>query len=358
MKTASITLAVLTAASASAMAQSSVTLYGVADAGVVAERGCVGGDCTNTKVSSGVATTSHIGIRGSEPISNNLNAVFGLEAGVMLDTGSREEEDRLFNRQAYVGLAGDFGTLTLGRQYTLDYLALVDVGDPFKGGMAGTATNLVSYSARRMDNSIRYERNRKGVFAAATYGFRERDSNRDNRNWGVSIGIERGPLVIRAAHQKRNVTNTETIMPLGNRYDSRHSLIAANLKVGPAIAYAAYGISRGHGNATLWNPNNPFSAAVTTTPSTNSRDVLFGFAVPSGATTWLASYIRKNDRDLANNDADQIAFGASHALSRRTDVYAAISRIHNKRGAGYTVGNASELGRGDKAINVGLRHAF
>ena len=49
------------------------------------------------------------------------------------------------------------------------------------------------------------------------------------------------------------------------------SLIAANLKVGPAIAYAAYGISRGHGDATLWNPNKPFSAAVTTTPSTTSR---------------------------------------------------------------------------------------
>lgn len=357
MKSASIALAVLTAASAGAQAQSSVELYGVADAGIVAERGCVV-DCPSIKVSSGVATTSHIGVRGTEPLSNNLNAVFGLEAGVLLDTGGREEEDRLFNRQAYVGLAGDFGSVTLGRQYTLDYLALVDVGDPFKGGMAGTATNLVGYSARRMDNSIRFERSREGLFTAATYGFRERSGARGNRNWGVSVGIERGPLVIRAAHQKRNVTSTETVMPLGNRYDSRHSLIAANLRVGPTIAYAAYGISRGHGDATLWNPNNPFSAALTTTPSTNSRDVLVGFAVPAGATTWLASYIRKNDRDPANNDAVQVAFGASYALSRRTDIYAAVSRINNKRGAGYTVGNASEQGSGNKAINIGMRHAF
>ncbi|HEU4852104.1 MAG TPA: porin [Telluria sp.] len=356
MKTVSIALAMLTAASAGAQTQNSVTVYGVADAGVVAESGCVN-DCPSAKLSSGVATTSHIGVRGSEPITENLNAVFGLEAGVMLDTGTREEDERLFNRQAYVGLASKHGMVTLGRQYSLDYLALVDVGDPFRGGMAGTATNLVGYSGKRMDDSVRFERNRKGVFTAATYSLRER-TTRAHRNWGISIGIERGPLVIRAAHQKRNTTSTEPIMPLGNRYDSRHSIIAANLRVGPAIAYTAFGISRGHGNATLWNPTNPFSAAVATTPSTDSREVLVGVAVPAGATTWLASYIRKNDKDLANNDADQIAFGASYALSRRTDFYAAISRINNRRGAGYLVGNASDSGSGNKAINIGMRHAF
>lgn len=356
MRTASIALAMLTMASAGAHAQSPVTVYGVADAGVVAESGCIK-DCSSTKISSGVATTSHIGVRGSEPITENLNAVFGLEAGIMLDTGQREESDRLFNRQAYVGLAGKHGSVTLGRQYALDYLALVEVGDPFHGGMAGTATNLVGYSGKRSDDSVRFERNRKGVFTAATIGFKERAGD-GNRNWGISVGIERGPLVIRAAHQKRNVTNTETIMPLGNRYDSRNSIIAANLRVGPVIGYTAFGFSRGRGNATLWNPVNPFSAAVATTPSTDSREVLVGLAVPAGATTWLASFIRKNDKDLANHDADQIAFGASYALSRRTDFYAAISRINNRRGASFTVGNASETGSSDKAINIGMRHAF
>ncbi|MFD2365927.1 porin [Pseudoduganella sp. GCM10020061] len=359
MKTVNVALAVLTvAASAGASAQNSVTLYGVADAGLVAERGCVN-DCPSTKVSSGIATTSHIGVRGSEQISENLNAVFGLEAGIQLDTGRREDEDRLFNRQAYVGLSGNFGSLTLGRQFALDYLALRDVGDPFKGGMAGTATNLIGYLDKQTDDSIRFERTRKGIFTAASYTVRERYGDvRGNRNWGISLGIQRGPLTIRAAHQKRNATSTETIMPAGKRYDSRHSIIAANLRVGPAIAYTAFGISRGYGNATLWNPTNPFSAAVATTPSTDSREVLVGLAVPSGPTTWLVSFIRKNDREFANNDADQVAFGASYALSRRTDFYAAVSRIHNRRGANYTVGNASDSGSGDKAINIGMRHAF
>ncbi|HEX8403534.1 MAG TPA: porin, partial [Duganella sp.] len=73
---------------------------------------------------------------------------------------------------------------------------------------------------------------------------------------------------------------------------------------------------------------------------------------------WLASYIRKDDRTVVNRDANQIAIGASYAISRRTDFYASLAKIQNRNGAGYTVGNASNPGRGDRAVNVGMRHAF
>jgi predicted porin len=65
-----------------------------------------------------------------------------------------------------------------------------------------------------------------------------------------------------------------------------------------------------------------------------------------------------DDRSLANRDASQVAVGFSYAFSKRTDWYAAIAKIQNRNGAGYTVGNASNSGRGDRAVNVGLRHAF
>ena len=82
-------------------------------------------------------------------------------------------------------------------------------------------------------------------------------------------------------------------------------------------------------------------------------------AVPiTQGTTFLASYITKDDRDLANQDANQFAVGTSHAVSRRTDFYAAYSHIRNRNGAGYTVGNASSRGAGNSAFNVGMRHAF
>jgi predicted porin len=72
----------------------------------------------------------------------------------------------------------------------------------------------------------------------------------------------------------------------------------------------------------------------------------------------MASFIRKNDKEVANRDADQWAIGYSYALSKRTSTYVAYAKIKNKNGAGYTVGNNTEAGSGDKAFNLGLKHSF
>jgi predicted porin len=72
----------------------------------------------------------------------------------------------------------------------------------------------------------------------------------------------------------------------------------------------------------------------------------------------MASYIRKNDKTVNNQDADQWALGYSYAMSKRTNMYVAYAKIKNKNGAGYTVGNNNEAGSGDKAFNAGIRHSF
>jgi predicted porin len=136
-----VTFVLLGGSAALASAQSGITTYGVIDAGVVGQRGCTG-PCT-TKIGSGLASESHIGIQGSEPVSQTTAAIFALETGLRVDTGRADQGERLFGRQAWVGLAGEFGALTIGRQYSLPYLALTDVADPFKGGMAGSASNLI-----------------------------------------------------------------------------------------------------------------------------------------------------------------------------------------------------------------------
>jgi predicted porin len=357
MKPSAIVFALLGASVGSAWAQTAATVYGVLDAGVVSERGC---DGCNARIDSGIASESRIGVRGSEAIGDSLSAVYALEAGLLLDTGRSDQGGRLFGRQAYVGLKGKGGTVTVGRQQNLEYTALTDVGDPFKGGMAGNASNLIGNAGRRDDNSIHYYSGEvHGVSAAASYGLGEIAGDAAaNRAWGVSVGFERGPLTLRAAHQNRNVARVAPATPMGNNMDAKNTILAANLRVGIATAYAAYSASRGWGSSPLWNPDNPYGAQMASTPSTDSRDVLVGLALPVGATTLLASYIRKNDRDLANRDANQVAVGAAYAMSRRTDFYAAWSRITNRNGAGYTVGNASSQGQGSSALNLGMRHAF
>jgi predicted porin len=321
----------------------------------------MGCDSCPARIDSGIGAGSRVGIRGSEPLSENTSAIFGLEAGIEADTGRREDEERLSGRQAYFGLAGELGAVTLGRQYNFDYLALTDVADPFKGGTAGSATNLVGYGDRRSDHSIQYySASVRGVSAGASYSRNNIEGNSMSRRaWGLSVGFEHGPFTFRAAHQNLHVAKIRMYDQAGNRMDAKNSIIAANLRLGWGTAYAAYSASRGWGSSPLFNPDNPYGARMASTASTDSRDVLVGLAVPvGGATTLLASYIRKNDRDVADQDARQVALGATYAASRRLDFYAAYSHIQNVNGANYTVGSASTRGKGNSALNVGMRHAF
>ena len=361
------TFAVLGGSAAAACAQSGVTTYGVLDAGVVGERGCTNG-CA-TRVGSGVASTSRIGIQGSEPIGQNTSAIFGVETELRLDTGhgaNGRDTDRetgqgreRLEHQAWVGLSGEFGAITVGRQYNLQYLTLTDVADPFKGGTAGSATNLIG-GPRRTDNSVQYYKTlANGLSAGASWAARDLDTSAAGRAWGMTVGLTRGPLTVRAAHRNQAAVRAQLNYKTSNDTTSKNSLLAANLRLGWGTAYAAYSMSRGVASSPLFNPDNPYSVGIARTPSTSSRDVLFGMAVPvDNSITLLASYIRKNDRDLANQDANQAAFGASYSVSRRTDFYAAYSHIKNRNGAGYTVGNASAPGSGNKAFNIGMRHAF
>lgn len=337
---------------------SSVTVYGTLDAGLVAERGCTV-NCASTRLSSGVESGSRLGIRGREDLGGNTSAIFTLEAGVLTDTGASDQNGRLFGRQAYLGLDGPMGALTLGRQYNLVYDTLTDVADPFHGGMAGSAANLVGYTVKRYDNSVKYMSPRlHGIVAGAIYSFGESPYNsRTNRAYGLTIGYANGPANLSVSYQRKdNPVDAAGTMPIAD-LSARNVLVAANFNFGHFTGYAAYGHNKGEGSSP-WDMSNPYGALAMTTPSTDSRDVLFGVAVPMGRVTWLASYIHKDDRSLLDRDAHQIAVGLSYALSKRTDVYGSVAKIQNRNGAGYTVGNATDAGHGDRALTIGLRHSF
>lgn len=360
MKPALVTLALFVPLSVAAQSSSSsVQVYGVLDAAVVAEGGCQN-DCAHARVDSGVASGSRIGVRGREDLGGNTAAVYTVEAGILGDTGGVEQNGKLFNRQAFVGLDSPLGLVTLGRQYNLVYEALTDVADPFHGGMAGSAANLVGYTTKRYDNTIKYQspRSRSGLIGSVIYSFGESPYNsKVNRAYGATLGYEKGPVNLSITHQRKEnlLDATGTTPPVDQ--SARNTLVAANVDFGRFVGYAAYGHSKGDGNQ-QWDESNPYGAVVDRDPSTNSHDVLVGVAVPMGATTFLASYIHKDDRTLADRDANQFALGASYALSRRTNVYASFAKIQNRNGAAYTVGNATSRGAGDRAVNLGLKHAF
>jgi len=358
MKKSLISIAVLGAMSSAAFAQSNVTIYGIVDAGIVSERGGIGGNVQ--KVTSGADSASRIGFKGTEDLGGGLSAIFVAETGFRVDTGALDNtNNQLFNRQSFVGLSSKtLGTLTLGRQYTPLYETIRDVADPFGAGLAGSAKNLfpVSGDEQRTNNTIKYVTpNYMGLTGELSYSLGEQNGNATaGREYGLSVDYSNGPLDARYVYNGRN-NNTATSLnnPMGH-----NSLIAVNYDFQIAKAFFAYGQDKGLNSAVLAN-----NVAYTTTAvasSTDSTDLLVGATVPVTGTngTVIASYIKKNDKEVFNRDADQWAIGYRYALSKRTNAYVAYAKIKNKNGASYTVGNNSEAGTGDKAFNLGLKHSF
>jgi predicted porin len=337
MKKSLVVLAIFGAFATSASAQTGVTVYGLVDAGIVSERGGAAGNVT--KLTSGVQSGSRLGFKGTEDLGGGLTAKFVLESGFKIDDGTSAQPQAgvapngtLFGRQAYVGLGGQqWGNVTLGRQYTPHYLALTQI-DPFGAGLAGDAANFIP-TELRMNNTIKYTTPEwSGFDGELAYGFGEvPGNNKASRQFGGAIGYANGPIVVKLAHQSiENATATDR---------NRNTLLAGKWDFGVAAASLGVNFSKG--------------------PSpVNTRDYLLGVSVPFGASAFLASYIHKDDRSALNRDANQWALGYTYSMSKRTNLYTSYGRVKNKNGATFTVGNATEVGSGDKTFNIGVRHSF
>lgn len=267
---------------------------------------------------------------------------------------------RVYGRLGGFGPGDGIGRFTLGRQYNLEYLTQGDVGDLFHTGTSGKASNLVTPSGFLANNDVRYYSSRMdGLSTDSSWTVDTLGGNSmANRAWGMTVGYDIGPLSLRAAHQNRHVAQVQLYNLVGSNMDAKNSIIAANFRMRWGTAYAAYAANRGWGSSPLYNPDNPYAAGVASTSSTDSRDTITGVAVPvTRSTTFLASFIRKNDRDLANRDARQFAIGASYVVSSKTDFYAAFSHTVNTNSSGILINGAARPA-GSSAVNVGMRRAF
>jgi predicted porin len=343
------------AAGAGAHAQTNVTIYGIVDAGLVGENGGSAGHVT--KITSGAASASRIGFRGTEELGDGLSAFFTLETGVRIDTGEVDAAGTIFNRQAFVGLKTKAGAVALGRQYTPYHTTLAAVADPFGTGYAGTSKNLFPDNGTnvRASNSITYASPKvNGVNVDLAYSAGEQTALAAGRQFGGAIGYAAGPLTVRLAYNSKNTDVAAT----GVKHDlGRNTLLGANYDFKWIKLYAAYGIDKGFNSATLGNANNPYGG-VKPTPSVDGRDMLLGVKAPVGPGTLMFSTMHKDDRTHFNQDATSWGIGYLYDLSKRTGLYAAYAHINNKNGAGYTVANNSESGSGNTGYDLGIRHTF
>ncbi|WP_394756344.1 porin, partial [Rhodoferax sp.] len=218
MKKSLIALAVL-AASGAAMAQSSVTLYGVADIGFAREDN---GTATTNRLDSGNLNGSRWGLKGVEDLGGGLKAIFTLEAGFALDTGAQASGTSFFNRQSFVGVTSDWGTVKLGRQMNPVY-ATASTWDSFGDALAGDSSRLFSYNGSRTDNMVSYNYASNGFYGELQYGLGEVANNNSitganaaGRTAAMFVGYKAGPFDVVLTHQNihNNPYNTATKMTL------------------------------------------------------------------------------------------------------------------------------------------------
>jgi GBP family porin len=192
-----------------AHAQSSVTLYGLIDAGITYTNNQNGH--SNWKATSGAVNGSRWGLRGSEDLGGGLKAIFTLENGFNIMNGTNGQGGREFGRQAYVGLSSNqFGAVTLGRQYdsVVDFLGPLALTGTQYGGtqFAHPFDNDNLTNTFRVDNSVKYtSANYAGLKFGAMYGFSNQAGGfANNRAYSAGVSYNYGPLNVAGAYFQTN----------------------------------------------------------------------------------------------------------------------------------------------------------
>ncbi|GGD89262.1 porin [Caballeronia grimmiae] len=198
-------------------AQSSVTLYGLVDAGIAYTNNQRG--ASNIQSTSGKQSGSRWGLKGVEDLGGGYKAVFTIENGFRINDGTLAQGGREFGRQAFVGLAKTgIGTLTLGRQYDPN----TDLLTPYAGpGFWSPATHIGDNDnlnqTFRINNAAKFRSDTIAGFTVdALYAFSNQANGGagtgfgNNRAWGVAANYANGPLSLGAGYYKLDHPDTGT----------------------------------------------------------------------------------------------------------------------------------------------------
>jgi len=340
MKRSILLLATLGPVSA-AYAQSSVTLYGLIDAGISYVNNSktdTGGSGKLYKFDDGVALANRWGLRGTEDLGGGLKAIFVLENGFSVANGRLGQGGALFGRQAYVGLSkGGIGSFTLGRQYVFstDYLGKeYSTGGLTVAGNYGYHVNDVDQLlAGRINNAVKFvSTNFAGFEFGALYGFSNQAgafagapgtgptaTGGSSRAYSFGLNYAAGPFGMGAAYTDIHFPGQST---------PPFSTLLAN--VDPAGAggqirdLRTYGIGGRYrfGGATVWAlwTNTRLEALTGAATTYNAYDTGGKYALTSALTGSL-SYTYTQMSNSFSGHWNQINATLDYAFSRRTDVY-------------------------------------
>ncbi|MDW3680536.1 porin [Cupriavidus sp. CV2] len=350
------------AQSASAAQAPGMTLYGLIDTGVeyVSNVGSKK-DSTVRMPSLTGALPSRWGLRGIESLGGGLSSIFVLESGFAPPQGTLNQGGRLFGRQAYVGLFGPWGAVTLGRLYSQIYWSLI--GDTLAPNIFAAGLLDTYLTAARVDNAIDYTVTFSGFTFGATYSFGRDavapavaggcagESPSDYRackamsamlkyeaaSWGVATAIDRN----------YGGGGAGSALPRSSQTDTR-GVINGYVKFGTATVGGGFLHRNNQGSATP--SSNYWWLGATYLPQPQiALDVQYGRVTVKGSST----------------GGSVIAARAMYSLSKRSAVYITAGRIFNQRDASFTIDGGAigtvslpSAGVNQTGAMVGIRHKF
>jgi len=354
----------------SVSAQSSAAIFGVLDLSIAHGSGSIS---NRSRLVSGGLNASRVGFRGTEDLGGGMSASFWLEAGLNGDTGTgvasninnqplgafnpatganapvRDGTQGLtFNRRSTVSLAGKWGELRVGRDFTPQYRNIDNADMGIGGGysLVSEAT-VIGPTFARASNSIAYLYNTSGFgngpgfYGTLMYYMGENSSTAANKNdgngAGLRLGYANGPANVSLA-----LSRTKYLAG-----DQSQNNIFGSWKFNAATLVALY----------EWDRNDALVGG------SKAKGYAIGALIAMGAAQVQLAHSRyRVDRvtETVNHPtSNKYAVGYIHHLSKRTALYASYAHVANRGGAALSLnGSTTRANSSSNSYDLGVRHHF
>lgn len=346
---------------------SAVQIFGIIDIGVLSQTHTPNGGGSQTQMATSGLRQTVIGFKGKEDLGNGLNAFFNLEShfdtnnGELHPTGDAAGAGTvLFRRQANVGLSGDWGSLTFGRQYGPALLAHIGTEprafkEQFSNLYAWAYNQLAATNGATLNRNTN---NDVGIFFNNAAQYRNTIGpvtfgilyslggvpGSVNKNSIYAVGATyNGPVVVSGSYeQMRDQITGKTTVKHGG--------------VGLAVPYGALTFKSNF----LWAPNYDANSG-----EEISRVNSIGVGVdwkwhPAN----LATFAYYDNRDRINRDdgTRNIVLSNDYSLSKRTTLYQQVAFVDARDGAtiktSIVAAGVPAQGLKTTLINIGINHTF
>ncbi|WP_345814834.1 porin [Paraburkholderia sp. PREW-6R] len=357
------------AASGAAAADSSVTLYGVADTFV---QYLDNGGSHSYSGRSGGSTGSLFGLKGDEDLGGGLKAQFDVESGFNLNNGTFfADTAALFYRQAWVGLSHDqYGSLTFGRQYEpsfriaypVDPFRANEVLSPFSADVLAVDRNTLStqYDSGRASNSVLYKSpNYRGLQFFGMYAFSATvtqpvpATSGNMLNVGASYsgyGLYAGFAYVNQHAGRETVATLPAPLAL---LGTEHFIAALAYQIGIVNFQLNYSYQRASDA-----PSRSLAALLGTGHSLSIAEL--GATIQATPADVIEVAAIQRDVRGVHDNTPGFQLGADHSLSKRTSLYVRAGYMKNNGSAtvswpGVTV---TEPGTKQILVALGMTHRF